>query len=125
MARSLAGDLNEKGFKALAKYYSGRPELADYTIDHEVTRMAYVVTTADGDTLSTAPPSPGGGNGGGNGGSGSSGSSGGAAAVAAHFRAVANAGATELGTGRPAAAHLLLRMANQSLLADMLAALHE
>ena len=44
--------LNARSFTELLAYYGPRPELAKYTLDHELTRMEYRVRTANGVELS-------------------------------------------------------------------------
>jgi len=48
--------LANKPYASLAKYYEGKPEMAKYTVDHEVTRMAYRIVdgSAEGNGASAA-----------------------------------------------------------------------
>ena len=82
--------LNARPLAELLAYYGPRPELAKYTLEHELTRMEYRVRTADGVELRSPE------------------------AIRAHYESL-----DEAGQGG-----LLWRLANQSLLADLISELH-
>jgi len=54
--QEIEAHLANKPYASLAKYYEGKPEMAKYTVDHEVTRMAYRIVdgTAEGNGASAA-----------------------------------------------------------------------
>ncbi|CAM9423590.1 unnamed protein product [Ectocarpus sp. 4 AP-2014] len=97
-------ELTKHDFASLTRYYDGRDDLATYTLDTELQRMRYSVVTEDGRRLGgderegAEPELEGGGRGGGGG------------SVLRQFLA-----------GRVGDA--MLRMANQSIFADMLEAI--
>ncbi|CAN0140421.1 unnamed protein product, partial [Ectocarpus fasciculatus] len=99
-------ELTKCDFASLTRYYDGRDDLATYTLDTELQRMRYAVVTEDGRRLGederegVEPEQEGDGGGGGGGG----------ASVVREFLA-----------GRVGDA--MLRMANQSIFADMLEAI--
>ena len=89
--RTVANSLNAKTLPQLLEYYEARPELAEYTVEHELKRMGYHVRTAKGEMLR------------------------GADAIRAHHAAL------ESDEQRR---HLLWRLANQSLVSDIIVELH-
>lgn len=43
--------LSRSNFRGLARYYEGRNNLADYTLETELRRMRYEVVTSEGDRV--------------------------------------------------------------------------
>eukprot|EP00903_Cladosiphon_okamuranus_P012183 g11426.t1 len=98
-------ELTKRGVSSLARYYDGRDDLAAYTLDTELRRMKYSIVAEDGRRVGGAVDASGSGSGqGGDGG----GAPGGTAV-------------REFLSGRRGSD--MLRMANQSIFADMLEAI--
>ena len=100
--RELNLALNGKSLEEVLGYYQSRPELAKYTIDVELPRMEYRVRTSEGDELSTAEQ------------------------IREYYESLPEKAeeVEEEAEGAPPApsqTHILWRLANQSLLADVIA----
>ena len=100
--RELNLALNGKSLEEVLGYYQSRPELAKYTIDVELPRMEYRVRTSEGDELSTAEQ------------------------IREYYeslpeKAEVEEEGAEGAPPAPSQTHILWRLANQSLLADVIA----
>lgn len=113
--RSHTKELTKRDFSSLARYYDGRDDLAAYTLDTELRRMKYSVVVEDGRCLGAAAVAAGAESGGKKGweGGGQEGQGVGGGGGAPGGTAV-----REFLSGRRD--NDMLRMANQSIFADML-----
>ena len=94
-------DLRSKSCGTLLEYFIARPELAQYTLDSECPRMPFEVVAPGGVVERNQER------------------------VLHILSDIVESGPNDLATGSARPEHLLVRMANQSVLADMLTALHE
>lgn len=114
-------DLSLKKFPALYSYYAARPELAEFTVNTEIDRLSYTVKGIPESWWSD-----------GRGGCSvkGDGQRGGPVTEPDQVRAVLrdlvlDEGSDDLYHGTPKPLHLLVRMANQSIVADMIEALDQ